>query len=108
MTILEAQLKEAKEEITMLEERCKELTQKEESTEQSLVSQHIAYSVEQKTWQSELEEKKKEIKELENTIEEIIHQTFEQSEVKKPGEKGTLSLIMCHRLIWISLHLLLK
>ncbi|XP_070549147.1 calponin homology domain-containing protein DDB_G0272472-like [Ptychodera flava] len=72
---LDSQLKEAKEEKATLEERCKELTQKLESTEQSLVSQRMDTSVKQKTLQSELEEKKKLITQLEDKV--------EQSELKK-------------------------
>ncbi|XP_070549133.1 filamin A-interacting protein 1-like [Ptychodera flava] len=83
---LEFQLNEAKKEKATLEERCKELTQKLESTEQSLVSQRIDSSVKQKTLQSELTEKKKLANELEDKVGELEHK-FDQSELKEP-EKG--------------------
>ncbi|XP_070545673.1 uncharacterized protein [Ptychodera flava] len=70
---LESQLKEEKEEKGTFGERCKELTEKLESTEQSLVSQLTGYSVEREKLQSELEEKKKLIKELENTVAQLEH-----------------------------------
>ncbi|XP_070545672.1 cortexillin-1-like [Ptychodera flava] len=85
-TTLESQLKEAKEEKATLEERCKELTQKLESTEQSLVSQRMDTSVKQKTLQSELEEKKKLINELQDRVGELEHK-LEQSELKKTNRE---------------------
>ncbi|XP_070546206.1 myosin-6-like [Ptychodera flava] len=90
---LESQLKEAKGEKATLEKRCKELTQKLESTEQSLVSQRIGTNVKQKTLQSELEQKKKLINELENTVEELQYQ-LEQSDLKKQREKGDWSMTL--------------
>ncbi|XP_070549196.1 golgin subfamily A member 6-like protein 22 isoform X3 [Ptychodera flava] len=91
---LESQLKEVKEEKATLEERCKELTQKFESTKQSMVSQHMDNSAKQKELQSELEEKKKLINELEDKMGELkdkvseLEYKLEQSEQRKSGEKG--------------------
>ncbi|XP_070549129.1 myosin-6-like [Ptychodera flava] len=84
---LESQLKEAKEEKATLEERCKELTQKLESSEQSLVSQRIENRVEREKLKSEVEEKKKLINELEDKVGEY-EDKLEQSDLKKSGEKG--------------------
>ncbi|XP_070549189.1 titin homolog isoform X1 [Ptychodera flava] len=86
-TTLESQLKEAKEEKATLEERCKELTQKLESTKQSLVSQRIENRVEREKLQSELEDKKKLINEFEDIVSELEHK-LEKSEQRKSEEKG--------------------
>ncbi|XP_070549125.1 myb-like protein X [Ptychodera flava] len=95
---LESQLKEAKEEKATLEERRKELTQKLERTEQSLVSQRIAFfsqrigkSTEREKLQSELEEKEKLTKKLDNTVEEFKH-NLEHSSQKKQAEKAQTSM----------------
>ncbi|XP_070550090.1 uncharacterized protein [Ptychodera flava] len=90
---LESQLKEAKEEKGTLEERCKELTQKLESTEQSLVSQRIGNSMEREKLQSELEQNQKLIKELQDKVAELEHQ-LEQSDLKKQGGKGDWSVTL--------------
>ncbi|XP_070550107.1 triadin-like [Ptychodera flava] len=84
---LESQLKEAKKEKATLEERCKDLTQKLESTEQSLVSQRIGNSMEKEKLQSELKQNHKLIGELQDKVAELEHQ-LEQSDLKKHGEKG--------------------
>ncbi|XP_070550094.1 tripartite motif-containing protein 2-like isoform X1 [Ptychodera flava] len=82
---LESQLKEAKEERGTLEERCKELTQKLESTEKSLVSQHIEESREKEIFNQKL------IKELQDKVAALKHQ-LEQSDLKKQGKKGDWSV----------------
>ncbi|XP_070550093.1 DNA ligase 1-like isoform X2 [Ptychodera flava] len=94
-TTLESQLKEAKEEKGTLEDRCKELTQKLESAEQSLVSQRIGNSMEREKLQSELEQNQKLIKELQDKVPvaELEHQ-LEQSDLKKQGEKGDWSVTL--------------
>ncbi|XP_070545710.1 myosin heavy chain, clone 203-like isoform X2 [Ptychodera flava] len=92
-TTLESQLKEAKEEKVTLEERCKELTQKLESTEQSLVSQRIGNSMEREKLQSELEQNQKLIKELQNKVDELQHK-LELSNLKKAGDKGDWSMTL--------------
>ncbi|XP_070545713.1 uncharacterized protein [Ptychodera flava] len=95
-TTLESQLKEAKEEKGTLEERCKELTQKLESTEQSLVSQRIGNNVERKKrekLQSELNENQKLVKELQNKVDELEYK-LELSDLKKSGEKGDWSVTL--------------
>ncbi|XP_070550114.1 uncharacterized protein [Ptychodera flava] len=92
-TTLESQLKEAKAEKATLEESCKELTQKLESTQQSLVSQRIGNSMEKEKLESELEQKEKLIKELQNKVVELEHQ-LEQSDLKKQGEKGDWSVTL--------------
>ncbi|XP_070545712.1 coiled-coil domain-containing protein 186-like isoform X2 [Ptychodera flava] len=93
METLESQLKEAKEEKGTLEERCKELTQKLESTEQSLVSQRIGNSVEREKLQSELKENQKLVKELQNKVDELEYK-LELSDLKKSGEKGDWSMTL--------------
>ncbi|XP_070546259.1 ribosome-binding protein 1-like isoform X2 [Ptychodera flava] len=90
---LESQLKEAKEEKATLEERCKELTQKLESTQQSLVSQRIEKSREKEKLQSELEQNQKLTKELQDKVAALEHQ-LEQSDLKKQGKKGDWSLTL--------------
>ncbi|XP_070549132.1 plasminogen-binding group A streptococcal M-like protein PAM [Ptychodera flava] len=84
---LESRLKEAKEEKATLEERCKELTQKLESTKQSLVSQRIVSSTERGKLQSELELKEKLIKRLQDKVAEVDHNK-EESDVHNPAQKG--------------------
>ncbi|XP_070546546.1 uncharacterized protein [Ptychodera flava] len=90
---LESQLKAAKEEMAASEERCKELTQKLESSENFLVSQRIGTNVKQNALQSELEKKETRIKELENTVEELKHK-LELSELEKHGDKGDWSVTL--------------
>ncbi|XP_070546264.1 myosin heavy chain-like [Ptychodera flava] len=92
-TTLESQLKEANEEKGTLEDRCKELTQKLESTEQSLVSQRIGNSMEREKLQSELEQNQKLIKELQDKVAALEHQ-LEQSDLKKQGKKGDWSVTL--------------
>ncbi|XP_070549671.1 uncharacterized protein [Ptychodera flava] len=84
---LEFQLKEAKAEKATLEERCKELTQKLEYTGHSMVSQRIGNRLERDKLQSELEEKKKLIKDLEDKVTELEH----KFEGYADGKQGTLS-----------------
>ncbi|XP_070550095.1 spermatogenesis-associated protein 1-like isoform X2 [Ptychodera flava] len=84
---LESQLKEAKEERGTLEERCKELTQKLESTEKSLVSQHIEESREKEIFNQKL------IKELQDKVAALKHQ-LEQSDLKKQGKKDDWSVTL--------------
>ncbi|XP_070556247.1 titin homolog [Ptychodera flava] len=90
---LECELKEAKEEKATMEERCKELTQKLDSSEQSLVSQRIGNSVEREKLQSELELKETLIKELQDKVAELDHNKG-QSDMQRPGEKGDWSLTL--------------
>ncbi|XP_070546267.1 tripartite motif-containing protein 2-like [Ptychodera flava] len=90
---LESQLKEAKEEKGTLKERCEELTQKLDSTEQSLVSQRIGNSMEREKLQSELEQNQKLIKELQDKVAALEHQ-LEQSDLKKQGKKGDWSMTL--------------
>ncbi|XP_070550089.1 uro-adherence factor A-like [Ptychodera flava] len=90
---LESQLKAAKEEKGTLEDRCKELTQKLESSEQSMVSQRIGNSMEKEKLQSERKENQKLIKELQDKVAELEHQ-LEQSDLKKQGEKGDWSVTL--------------
>ncbi|XP_070545705.1 putative autophagy-related protein 11 [Ptychodera flava] len=90
---LESQLKEAKKEKSTLEERCKELTQKLESTEQSLVSQRIGNKVEREKLQSELKENQKLVKELQDKVKELEH-ALELSNLKKSGDKGDWSMTL--------------
>ncbi|XP_070545734.1 uncharacterized protein [Ptychodera flava] len=100
METLESQLKEAKEEKGTLEERCKELTQKLESTEQSLVSQRIGNSVEREKLQSEFKENQKLIKELQDKVTELedevgeLEYKLELSNLKKAGDKGDWSMTL--------------
>ncbi|XP_070545671.1 uncharacterized protein [Ptychodera flava] len=85
---LESDLKEAMTEKAAFKEIYERLTQKLESTEESLVSQRIENSENQKTLQSELEDKKKLIKELEDKLEKSVLKNKET----KPLKRSNLNL----------------
>ncbi|XP_070546139.1 DNA ligase 1-like [Ptychodera flava] len=85
--ILESQLDGAKREKAVLEERCKELTQKLESTEKAMVSQRVKNREKREKMQSQLEEQERLIKELQNKPGES-GQKLEQPDLQKEEEKG--------------------
>ncbi|XP_070546135.1 enolase-phosphatase E1-like [Ptychodera flava] len=85
--ILESQLDGAKREKAVLEERCKELTEKLESTEKAMVSQRVKNREKREKMQFQLEEQERLIKELQNKPGES-GQKLEQPDLQKEEEKG--------------------
>ncbi|XP_070569446.1 restin homolog [Ptychodera flava] len=89
---MESQLKETKIDKATLEERIKELTQKLERTEQSLLSQQSQTSDLEEKLQKEVEEKEKLIKDLQNKCREsqVKASTMESQLKEAKQEKTTL------------------
>ncbi|XP_070550903.1 polyamine-modulated factor 1-binding protein 1-like [Ptychodera flava] len=89
--ILESQLKETNKENAVIEERKNELRQKLESTEQSLVSQRIWYTVERKKLQSKLDQKEKLVMDLQHKVKELEQDRQAEFEQDKMPTVNTAS-----------------